>query len=55
MSYQRAQEAKKVTVRQASKLAQELDICSRCPDCQNMILERDIKHPCLYWPFRSLE
>lgn len=47
--------AQEVTVRQVSKESQELGILSRCPDCDKMIEERKITHPCRHWPFRSLE
>lgn len=53
MSYQKRVVAKAGTGRQVSRFAQENDVLSRCPDCSNMILERDIKHPCPHWPFRS--
>lgn len=55
MSYRRVLEARAVTAQQVSKLSQEMDIRSRCPDCLHMVLERDISHPCPDWPFRSLE
>lgn len=54
MSYRKVLEAKQVTARQVSKLAQETDITNRCTGCFQMILERDINHPCPEWPFRSL-
>lgn len=54
MNYRQVIEARQVTVRQVSKLAQEMDVSSRCQGCFEMILERDINHPCLEWPFRSL-
>ena len=54
MNSRRHQEERKVTVQQVSKLAQEFDIYSRCPGCHNLILERDITHPCHSWPFRKL-
>jgi hypothetical protein len=54
MNYRKVLEEKPVTVQQVSKFAQEFDVYSRCPGCLQMVLERNIKHPCLDWPFRSL-